>query len=171
MPVNFYDNVIPVVESALNSLTAILKKAEAAPNSAGFITSKLHDDMLPLDFQVHFTTDLAQKVANRLTGKEPLSLERADLKTFADMYKRIDDIMALVKGADRATIEGFADKTVTIGMGKGKSADMTGSQYVIGYAFPNIFFHVTTAYAILRQQGVPLGKQDYLSPFLAPYTK
>jgi hypothetical protein len=91
------------------------------------------------------------------------------MKTFADFYTRIDEIAAIVNKADKALIESRADKTITIGMGPGKSADLTATGYVNGWLMPNLFFHMTTVYNILRKEGVELGKMDYLNSYIGQY--
>jgi hypothetical protein len=91
------------------------------------------------------------------------------MKTFADFYARIDAIAAIVAKADKALIESRAEETITIGMGPGKSADLTAAGYVNGWLMPNLFFHMTTVYNILRKEGVELGKMDYLNSYIGQY--
>lgn len=165
---SLYDATIPLARDSLNSLTAILKKAEAHPNAAKLPEAKIHDDMLPLTFQVHVVADIAQKLQARLTGKEPMKMEN-DLKTFKDMYARIDEVLKILGNTDKELVNKYTAEKVTVGMGPGKEAQMTGQGYANGYGLPNIFFHVSTAYCILRKEGVPLGKMDYLKPYLAQY--
>lgn len=165
----FYDATIPLVKRAMVSLTGILKKAEAAPNSDTFIGCRVHEDMLPLAFQVHFSTDLAQKLAHRLSGTEPEALDRNEITSFAAAYARIQKVEAILDGADAAVINAAVDKTVPLGLGPGKNIDIAAPGYVAGYALPNLFFHITTAYNILRKEGVPLGKMDFIAPFMADF--
>ncbi|KAJ4245305.1 hypothetical protein NW762_014176 [Fusarium torreyae] len=164
-----YDAAILHTKEALNSLSAILKKAEGHANASSFPQAKLAPDMLDLNFQVHFMTDTAQKIVARTTGVEPLSLSRDDCTSFEGYQKRIAQVLDVVEKADKETVEKRAGETVTIGLGPGKSADMKCRDYVQGYGIPNVFFHLTTAYAILRKEGVELGKQDYISPFMNQY--
>ncbi|KAK3186565.1 hypothetical protein K4F52_004605 [Lecanicillium sp. MT-2017a] len=166
---SFYDFSVGVAADTLNSLTAILKKAESAPNAASFPEARLVEDMLPLSFQIHMVTDLACKVAARLTGVEPPTLERDSLKTFADFYARIDVAKEHLSKASKETVNSRQNETVTISLGPGKSADLSGQNYVTGYVLPNLYFHTTTAYNIIRKNGVEIGKLDYLRPYLGKY--
>jgi hypothetical protein len=109
----------------------------------------------------------SQAVA-RLSGTSAQTFEN-DMKTFADFYARIDAVAAIVAKADKALIESRADQTITIGMGAGKSADLTPTGYVNGWLMPNLFFHMTTVYNILRKEGVELGKMDYLNSYIGQY--
>lgn len=164
-----YDSSILLAKDALNSLSAILKKAEAHPGAAAFPQAKLHEDMLPLSFQVHCVTDTAQKIVARTTGAEPLALARDSLDTFEAFHARIAQVLDVVDKADKEVVNRREGETVTLGLGPGKSAQIQSRDYVNGYGLPNLFFHLTTAYAILRKEGVPLGKQDYQSAFLGKY--
>ncbi|KIL90030.1 hypothetical protein FAVG1_06768 [Fusarium avenaceum] len=166
MSYSLYDAAILHSKDALNSLSSILKKAESHANAASFTTAKLAEDMLDLSFQVHFTTDTAQKIAARLTGSEPLTLAREDCNSFESYQARIAQVLEVLNKVDRELVEKRIDEVVTIGLGPGKSADMKCRDFAQGYAIPNVFFHLTTAYAILRKEGVDLGKMDFLTPFV-----
>ncbi|RSL72443.1 hypothetical protein CEP53_001078 [Fusarium sp. AF-6] len=164
-----YDSAILLAKDALNSLSAILKKAETHPNASTFPNAKLAEDMLPLSFQVHCVTDVSQKIVARTTGVEPLSLNRDNFDTFEAFHTRIAQVLEIVEKADREVVNKREGEIVTLGLGPGKSAQLASRDYVNGYALPNLFFHLTTTYAILRKEGVPLGKQDYQTPFLGKY--
>ncbi|POR38689.1 Uncharacterized protein TPAR_01110 [Tolypocladium paradoxum] len=167
MSYSLYDASIPLARDSLKSLSAILKKGEAAPNAASLPEASIYADMKPLSFQVHVVTDIAQKILARLTGKEPVLLEN-NLKTFADFHARIAQVEELLAEADKDTINDYAGKDVPVGLA-GRTVHMPGAAYVNGYGLPNLFFHLTTAYDILRKEGVPLGKIDYLTAFIAQY--
>ncbi|KAF4988737.1 hypothetical protein FGRMN_9584 [Fusarium graminum] len=169
MSYTLYDAAILHTKEALNSLSAILKKAESHANASSFPTAKLAEDMLDLSFQVHFATDTASKMAARTTGTEPVALSREECNTFAGYHARIAQVLEILEKADKETVEKRGAEVVTIGLGPGKSADMTCRNYVQGYGIPNVFFHLTTAYAILRKEGVDLGKQDFIGPFMNQY--
>ncbi|PNY25839.1 Uncharacterized protein TCAP_04200 [Tolypocladium capitatum] len=168
MSYSFYDGSILLTQNALKCLSDILKKGEATPNAASLPEASLHPDMKPLSFQVHIVTDVAQKIHARLTGNEPATLEN-NLKTFADFRARIEQIEQQLAGADKDTINRHAGEIVPLGLGGGKTVDMSGAAYVSGYGVPNIFFHLSMAYGIMRKEGVPLGKMDYLVPFIGQY--
>ncbi|RGP69477.1 helix-turn-helix domain-containing [Fusarium sporotrichioides] len=169
MSYTLYDAAILHTKEALQSLSAILKKAASHPNASSFPEAKLAPDMLDLNFQVFFTTDTAQKIVARTTGTEPLNLSRDDCSNFEQYQARIAQVLEIIEKADKETVEKRAAEVVTIGLGPGKSADMKCRDYVQGYGIPNVFFHLTTAYAILRKEGVELGKQDYIGPFMGQY--
>ncbi|KJK84357.1 hypothetical protein H634G_00721 [Metarhizium anisopliae BRIP 53293] len=168
MSYTLYDGSIATAQDNLTSLKAILKKAEAAPNAASLPDARIHEDMLPLSFQVHVVSDIAQKMVARSTGAEPQKLEN-DLKTFDDFYKRIDQVQELLTKTDKEVVNKRVGDLVPIGLGPGKNAELPSHAYVTGYAIPNLFFHLVTAYNILRKEGVPLGKMDYLTPFIGKH--
>jgi hypothetical protein len=168
MSFTLYDASVAAAKDAVASLRNILKKAESAPNSASFPESRIYEDMLPLSFQVFFVTDVAQKTVARCTGVEPVQFEN-DLKTFEDFYKRIEQVQEILDKADKEIVNKRIGETVTIGLGPGKTGDLATHAYVTGYAVPNLFFHLVTAYNILRKEGVPLGKTDFLGSFLGKH--
>ncbi|RDA93748.1 hypothetical protein CP533_0209 [Ophiocordyceps camponoti-saundersi (nom. inval.)] len=168
MTYTLYDASIVLARDSLASLSAVLKKAEQSQNAAKLSEAKLYDDMLPLAFQVHVLTDMSQKLYHRLGGKEPLKWENS-LNGFGEMQGRIAQTEELLSKANKEEINKKDGSTVNVGLGPGKNVDMTTTAYVNGYILPNIFFHLTTAYAILRKEGVPLGKMDYLRPFINKY--
>jgi len=110
----------------------------------------------------------SQQAVARLSGTEAQTFEN-NLKTFADFYKRIEEVAAIVSKADKALIESRADSTISIGFGPGKSVDVSAAGYVNGWLVPNLFFHQTTVYNILRKEGVELGKLDYLKSYIGEY--
>lgn len=166
--VTLSSNGVTLVKKALNSLTAILKKAEASPKGASLAQARLVEDMLPLTFQAFMVADCAQKCIARTTGTEPLSLDR-NITTFEQMYDCIRQASEIVDKADKELVDKRAGETVPIGMGKGKNFTIASANYVNGYALPNIFFHLNMAYAIARKEGVELTKPDYQSSFLTEY--
>ncbi|KAF7552519.1 hypothetical protein G7Z17_g4283 [Cylindrodendrum hubeiense] len=169
MSYTLYDGSIVPAQDALNALSAILTKAEAhITDSAGLFAAKLHEDMLPFTFQVYFASDVAQKLAARGTGVEPLALDR-NFESFADMQALVKKVLDVLANVDKDAFNARETAEVTVGLGPGKEVKMQLRQYVNGYVLPNVFFHVNTAYAILRKEGVPIGKQDYLTPFIGKY--
>ncbi|OAA57784.1 hypothetical protein ISF_07025 [Cordyceps fumosorosea ARSEF 2679] len=165
---SFYDVSIGQALEVLDSLTAILNKAESASNAAVLPEARIHEDMLPLSFQIYIVTDLGTKLAARLTGQEPPSNEN-NMKTFADFHARIAESRAALEKASKETVNSRAAEAVTVGLGPGKTAQMNGLTYNAGYVTPNLYFHLATAYNILRKEGVALGKMDYLTSFLGKH--
>ncbi|KAL7799220.1 hypothetical protein V8C37DRAFT_367031 [Trichoderma ceciliae] len=168
MSYSLYDATVPLAKSALSALTNILKTGEAAPNSAGLLAARIHEDMFPLSFQVKFITDVSTKIVARLHGVEPHVWE-GEIDTFADCYARIAKAEEILATADKDLINQRQNEVVSLGMGSKGTFEMPGANYANGYVLPNLFFHLTTAYNILRKEGVPLGKANYLESFIGQY--
>jgi hypothetical protein len=155
-----YRASIPVFIRALDNLSAILKKGEAHAGSASFIDARLAPDMLTLAGQVQRASDAAKGAVARLGGVDNPSFPDTE-KTFAELQARIKKTIDFLQGVKPAQIDGSEQKTIEMKAG-GRELKFTGIDYLLGFALPNFFFHVTTAYAILRHKGVPIGKMDYL---------
>lgn len=170
MSTTLYDGSIVVAIGALESLSHILTVAEAHKDAASFPSARLYEDMQPLTFQVDTATDVAQITLARLTGTTPIEYEEDSLVTFADMQTRIKQVIELLKGANKDSINDRASAPVRIGMGPGEpAAFITTKSYAYATGIPNIYFHLTIAYAILRSRGVPLGKGDFIESFVNPH--
>ncbi|KAL4734430.1 hypothetical protein BDV11DRAFT_54900 [Aspergillus similis] len=161
--------VTPLIRG-LKTLTAILKKAEehAKANNIpleDLVNASLIADMKPLSFQVYIATNSAVKLVSRATFVEPPAQSDTD-KTFDDFYKRIDEALATLEKVDPQVLAANESKTFKAPLGP-KEFEFTPESYANGYAVPNFFFHLVTAYDILRAKGVPVGKMDYLTDFLA----
>ena len=160
-----FDSSIVPLSHSLKSLSAILKKAEAYcearkidPNA--LLTARLYPDMLPLNRQVHIATDQAKGCGARLTGIAVPSYPDEE-KTFAELQARIAKTLDFIGSLKREQFADAATRTVTIKIG-GKDTEMTGAAYMSSAVLPNFYFHMTTAYNILRHNGVELGKGDFL---------
>jgi hypothetical protein len=158
---SLYEISVPVFIRALNNLSAILKKAEeyAAeknidPNTLA--SAKLVDDMLPLAFQICTVSNTAKATVERVGKTEPIPMEDNE-KTFAEFQERIAKTIKVLEAVDPKVFEG--KETAEVEMRGNK---FTGQSYILTFALPNFFFHVMAAYAILRKEGVPVGKLDYL---------
>jgi uncharacterized protein len=168
MPISLYGTSIPVFIRALTNLSAVLKKGEERCNEKGLDHSKLLDarlidDMGALPFQIQRCSDTSKGVAARVGDIEPVAMQDNE-KTFADLEKRIQATIELVKTVNPKDMEGKEDEVITFKAG-GVDVKPTAKAYVLNYALPNFFFHVTTAYDILRHMGVQIGKRDFLGPF------
>ncbi|EEH07634.1 conserved hypothetical protein [Histoplasma capsulatum G186AR] len=168
MPFSTYDASVGMVLKTLKSLDAVLASAEehAATknlNVDDYVQAKLYEDMKPLDFQVRSVAETATKCAARLLGQEAVDLELQS--TFAGLRKQTTDAIASLEKVDPDSVEGKETKLITMGLGPGKTKELSAKDYIVGYSVPNSFFHLQTSYAILRQQGVPLGKRVYIAPF------
>jgi uncharacterized protein len=159
----YYHFTVPVFINTLTALKNVLAKGEAFAkerkvSDETMLGLRLYPDMFPLVKQVQVASDNAKGAAARLTGKEAPKMEDNE-KTFADLYARIDKTIEYLKTFSEADFAGAADVKIKIPY---FPADMhfTGNGYARIYAIPNFFFHVTTAYDILRSNGVTIGKAD-----------
>ena len=167
MPVSLYDLTVPAFLRAFANLSAILEKGQAFAAAEGrapesLTEARLIADMAPLTAQIQRASDTAKGAVVRLGGLENPSFPDTE-KTFAEMQERIEKTVAFLKSVDPAALEGKEEAEVVLKAG-GTSLTFTGRDYVLNFVLPNFYFHVTTAYALLRQQGVPIGKRDYLGP-------
>jgi hypothetical protein len=160
MSISMYRASIPVFIRAFGNLSAILKKGEAAAGSAALVEARLAPDMLTLAGQVQRASDAAKFAAARLAGIEAPSFADTE-KTFAELQARIKKTVDFLESVKAAEIDASEQRTIELKAG-GRQLKFSGVDYLFGFALPNFFFHVTTAYDILRHKGVALGKTDYL---------
>ena len=149
----------------LNNLSAILDKAQAHADAKKIdvlaLTSfRLYPDMLPMTRQVQIACDSAKGAMARLAGVEMPKHEDTE-KTIEELKARIAKTVAFIQTIKPAQIDGTEEKDVTIKLG-GKDTVFKGMPYLLGFAYPNFYFHITTAYNMLRHNGVELGKKDFL---------
>ena len=171
-PVTLYDASVGLFIKAMETFNTILRKAkEHNPSGAdSFVTAKLAEDMLPLSFQVQFTSNTSKKALERLVPhKGPFPEWEDNEKTIDELVARVEKTLALLKTISPEDLAGKEDEVVEVKLGKAGGATVGGKGYALGYALPNVFFHLAMAYAILRNNGVPLGKSDYLSAYFSPY--
>jgi hypothetical protein len=166
MPFSMSQAALPSLEIALNALSGILDKAEAYAaakkiDSAVLLNTRLAPDMFSLLNQVQIATDLAKNGASRLSGVEPPRYEDTE-KTMDELKARIAKTVAYLNSVDRKQIDASADRQLTFPLGPKNKGEMKGDDYLNHFLLPNFYFHVTTAYAILRHCGLELGKADYL---------
>ena len=160
-----FDTSVPVFIHYLKALSANLKKAEdycAAKkiDPAVMLQQRLYPDMFALTRQVQIATDGAKAAGARLAGI-PVPSFPDEEKTFAELQARIGKTIEILGSLSKSQFEGAADRAITFKSG-GADKTFTGAAYLGMWAFPNFFFHVTTAYNILRHNGLDLGKRDYL---------
>jgi uncharacterized protein len=166
MTVSMYKISVPIFVQFLTSLAAVLDKASAYCEAkkiepSALLTARLFPDMFPLARQVRAATDHAVNATARLAGVEPPSLPTADT-SFAELKDRLDKAITFIKTAKPAQIDGTEDKAIKITFPSGATRDFTGQSLLLGNSLPNFYFHCTTAYDILRQCGVELGKRDFM---------
>ena len=165
MNISMYQASVPVFSRALNNLAAILEKAAAQAEAkkidpAVLIAYRLYPDMLPLARQIHIATDGAKGGVARLAGVEPPKYEDNEA-SFPDLIARLRKTVAYLESIKPEQIDGSEDKTVTWKT-QTTTRSMQGMPYLLSHVTPNVYFHVTTAYDILRHCGIEIGKQDFL---------
>ena len=165
MALSMYQASAPRFANLLKNLSAILDKAQAhvdAKNidAAALTTYRLFPDMFPLTRQVQIACDAAKGAVARLAGVEVP--KHADTEqTFAELKARIARTIDFINTIKPAQIDGSEGREILLKLG-GKEVKFTGMQYLLGHALPNFYFHVTTAYNVLRHNGVEIGKRDYI---------
>ena len=165
MPISMSTVAITSFEQTLNALSKILDKAAAHCEAkkidpAVLLGMRLYPDMLPLTKQVQLTSDFAKNTIGRLTGEPPKFPDEE--KTIAELKTRVAKTLDYVKSVTPAQIDAAVDKDVTFPIGPQQTMTLKGSDYLIGFALPNFYFHAATAYDILRHAGVEIGKRDFL---------
>jgi hypothetical protein len=167
-----YELTVPQFVKTLKNLNAMLDKAAGYADSKKFemsvlLESRLAPDMLPFTRQIQITCDTAKLGASRLTGKAA-PVQDDNEKTLSEVKARIESTIAYLQTMKVEDYKNAATVTVTTPRWEGKT--LTGEQYAINHVIPNFYFHVTTAYAILRHNGVDIGKKDYLGemPYKLP---
>jgi hypothetical protein len=157
---------VPVFVRSFDNLSKIIDKAVANAESrkidpAVFIGARLAPDMLPFSKQIQIASDTAKGAAARLASVEIPSFADTET-TFAELKDRIARTVAFVREADAAKIDASGEREIILKLGKSGEVKFTGTSYLLDFVLPNFFFHITTAYLILRHNGVDVGKLDYL---------
>jgi len=168
MTVSMYTVSVPVFIQHLGGLAGVLDKAAAHAasrkiNEADLLSMRLAPDMFPLLRQVRAATDHAANAAGRLSGKELLKFAN-DETTIAQLKDRVTKTIEYLKAVKASEVDGTEAKEISITFPNGNTRQFTGQSLLLGNSLPNFFFHVTTAYVILRQCGVELGKRDFMGP-------
>ncbi|MDB5894499.1 MAG: hypothetical protein JWQ88_2030 [Rhodoferax sp.] len=169
MTISMYAASVPVFQQMLGGLSGVLRKAEAHaaerkidPNA--LLQARLYPDMFPLLRQVQVAADFAKSVSARLAGVDVPKMEDSEL-SFADLQARIAKTLAFIGGLAAADIDVASDRQIVTQAGTPKEKIFTGQSYLLNYGLPHFFFHTTTAYAILRHNGVEVGKKDYVGTY------
>jgi hypothetical protein len=159
---------VPVFVRGLNVLADLLKKAEAYVEQHGsvpdaMISARLADDMLPLSAQVQRASDTSKLSVERLSGVPAPKFEDNET-SFDQLQERIANTIAYLNSVGAAQFDGSEARAITLNFGS-FAPEFKGDEYLLTFALPNFYFHIVTAHDILRNQGVPVGKRDYLGPF------
>ena len=166
---NLFDTSVPVFKQLLGSLSAVLAKAQAQAEAhkidpAALLQARLFPDMFPLLRQVRVACDFAKSVAGRLAGVD-LPVFEDNEQSFDDLQARIAKTLAFLGGLTSAQFEGSATREIVTQAGTPKEKRFAGQSYLLNYGLPHFFFHVTTAYNILRHNGVALSKTDFIGSY------
>lgn len=161
-----YTASIPVFQQMLHALSKVLHKAEEHatakkidPNA--LLQARLYPDMFPLLRQVQIASDFAKSVSARLAGVEVPALPDTEL-TFAELQARITTVLTFIGGLETARFDQPHSREIALQVGTPRERRFDASTYLLHYGLPQFFFHVTTAYALLRHNGVEVGKKDYM---------
>lgn len=165
MSISMHQMLVPVANRALGNLAANLKKGEAftqAKNVPGenLLHTRLIFDMLPLTKQVQIATDTVTRAAERLAGVEHKTFDDNET-SFAELAARLERAISYLKSFKPEQFDGSDTRDIHVAMRSG-DLDFKGLKYLQYFVLPNMYFHCATAYAILRQSGVELGKRDFL---------
>lgn len=160
---------VPVFQQLLGSLKEILAKAEVHAASKNFdpavlLDARLAPDMFPLRRQVQIACDFARGVSARLAGAEVPVYDDKE-QTLAELQALIEKTIAFISSLPAPAFEGSEMREIVIRPGTPKERRFTGQAYLLSYGLPQFFFHVTTTYALLRHNGVDIGKRDYMGNY------
>jgi len=166
MSLSMYQASVPVFVRALSNLKHVLQKGEAHATEKGYapevlLQARLFPDMLPLVRQVQIATDMCKNGIARLAGVEPVPFPDEET-TFAELYARIDRALTVLQSFDAVQIDGSEGRPVSFMTRANGEMKFDGQGYLLGFVLPNLYFHSTITYALLREAGVPLGKTDFL---------
>ncbi|MBZ5760675.1 MULTISPECIES: DUF1993 domain-containing protein [Rhizobium] len=167
MALSMYRMSIPVFQRGLATLTTYLDKADSYATETGkdpatLVEARLAPDMLPLSGQIQRASDTAKLTVSRLSGIEAPRFEDTET-TIAELRARVEKTTAFLSSVAADALEGSETREVTISPG-GVATTFRGDDYLASFALPNFYFHVAMAHAILRNQGLIIGKRDYLGP-------
>ncbi|MES2936744.1 MAG: DUF1993 domain-containing protein [Pseudomonadota bacterium] len=167
MAITMYSASVPTLQHTLRSLGHILDKGEAHAQArkidpAALTQFRLAPDMLPFTRQILIACDAAKLGISRIAGIEAPKFDDTEV-SFADLKARVQKTLDFIATATPEAMNGTEDKDITFSVGRDKTRTMKGEDYLKHWMLPNFFFHVVTAYAILRHNGVELGKSDYLA--------
>jgi hypothetical protein len=167
MAISMSSASLPVFRTMLGNLSHLLEKGQAYAQTRKFdpqvlVTYRLAPDMLPFSRQIQIACDAAKNGVARISGVEAPKFEDNEA-TFDELRARIAKTLAWLDTVPAAKLDGTEDKEITFPVGRESTRTMKAEAYLKHWVLPNLFFHVTTAYAILRHNGVDLGKADYLA--------
>jgi hypothetical protein len=169
MSISHYSVTVPVLKQMLSALSEVLKKGEEYSQQRKFdpvilLQSRLFPDMLPLVRQVQIACDFAQSVPFRIAGLEVAAYEGTE-QSFSELQNRISKTLGLINELSVAQLDDSSVKEIVLRPGTPKEKKLSVEDYALKYGMPQFFFHVTTAYNLLRQNGVDIGKKDFMGSY------
>lgn len=169
MAISMYSSSVPVFVRMLNNLSSWLDKAQAHAIAKKFdpsvlLTTRIAPDMFPLLRQVQISCDMAKFCVARLSGEEAPKFEDQET-TFDELHERIRKTLSYVEAVSASKLDGTEEKTITVPRRDNNPYTFKGEFYLKHFALPNLYFHLTTTYALLRHNGVDIGKGDFLGSF------
>ena len=169
MSISMYAASVPVFKQLLGSLNDVLAKAEVhaaaksiEPNT--LLQARLYPDMFALRLQVQVAVDFATGTTARLAGRDAPKYETSE-RSFAELHALIDGALAFIGAFGPQQIDGSEERMIVLRPGTPKERKLDGQSYLLHYSLPQFVFHVTTAYGILRHNGVEIGKRDFIGTF------
>jgi len=164
-----YTHSVPVFKQLLTAMKTVLEQAGAQVAAKdmqpdALLQARLYPDMFPLVRQVQIAADFARGISARLAGIDVPAFEGTET-SFADLDALLTKTLAFLDGVDAAKFDGSEGKEIVLRPGTPKERKLGGQAYLSSYGLPQFFFHVTTTYAILRHNGVPIGKKDYMGAY------
>ena len=169
MSLSMHAASVPVFQQLLTALAGILAKAETHAaerkiDPAALLQARLSPDMFPLTRQVQIACDFGKSIPSRLAGVDVPAYDDSE-QTFAELQARVARTLAFIDGIDPAGFDGSEDRPILLRPGTPKERSIGGQAYLLNYGLPQFFFHVTTAYALLRHNGIDIGKKDYMGAY------
>lgn len=169
MTLSMYAASVPVFKQILGALDAVLGKAavyatEKKIDPAVLLQSRLYPDMLPLVRQVQIASDFAKGISGRLAGVDLPAHEDSE-QTLDELRARIAKVLAFIDSLNADQFAGSEQREIVLRPGTPKERKFAGQAYLLSYGLPNFFFHVTTAYALLRHNGLSIGKADFMGAY------
>jgi len=166
---NLHDACVPVFDATLDNLSVMLGRASAHCadrniDPAALLQARLFPDMFPLLKQVQIAADFARGVSARLAGVAVPASEGQE-KSFADLTAMLDESLVFLDSLQAAQFDGSEESEIVLRPGTPKERKFSGQAYLAHYGLPQFFFHVTTVYAILRHNGIQIGKKDYMGAY------
>ncbi|KAJ5536614.1 hypothetical protein N7513_009800 [Penicillium frequentans] len=165
MPYTLYDGSIVQAKGAIASLIHLVELAEKQSNADAILIASLHPTMKPFTFQIFVVLWLTEMMLAKLTGREAASVEN-NITTYTEAKERLGALQKALSEADKDVVNSNGDKLGPVKMGPTDLGEHTAAYHCTSILLPNVYFHLTTAYGIMRKEGVPLEKVDYLTSFV-----